>query len=105
MPDVSWLREAISDENGIADAAYISIIWALVAVIGTVSFLCGMSAVSYYRCYQIADVGQGVRAQVPCVYDPQPLGVAIGAVLAAFAGLIGALAGYMAATRRPARKE
>ena len=100
---MGWLREAIQDERGVADAAYVSIMWALLAVVGTVIFLCGMAAVSYFRCYSIADVGQGVRAQVPCIFDPQPLGVAIGAVLAAFAGLIGALAGYMAATRRAAR--
>jgi hypothetical protein len=97
---MGWLREAIQDENGVADAAYVSIMWALVSVVGTVLFLCVLSLISYMRCYNIADVGQGVRAQVPCVFDPQPLGVAIGAVLAAFAGLIGALAGYMAATRR-----
>jgi len=97
---MKWLREAISDENGVVDAAYVSIMWALASVMGTVLFLCGMAAYSYFSCYTIADVGQGIRAQVPCVFDPQPLGVAIAAVLAAFAGLIGALAGYMAATRR-----
>jgi hypothetical protein len=96
----NWLREAVTDENGVVDAAYVSIIWALAAVVSTVTFLCLMAAISYFRCYQIADVGAGVRAQVPCTFDPQPVGVAIGAVLAAFAGMIGALAGYMAATRR-----
>jgi hypothetical protein len=95
-----WLHEAVTDENGVVDAAYVAVMWALAAVCGTVIFLCAMSAISYFNCYVIADVGGGTRAQVPCSFDPQPVGVAIGAVLAAFAGMIGALAGYMAATRR-----
>jgi uncharacterized membrane protein len=99
----TWLREAISDVDGMADAAYIVVLWVAIGVLCSIAFICIMSAISYFRCYTIADVGQGIRAQVPCVYDPWPTGSAIGAVCTAFAALLGALAGYMAATRRPPR--
>jgi hypothetical protein len=61
-----------------------------------------MSAISYARCTQIVDVGQGVRSAVPCSYDPNPLGIAIAACLGAFGSPIGALALYMGQTRRVA---
>ena len=97
---MTWLREAISDEGGLADIAYISIAWLVAVMAGSVLFLCVMSAVSYTRCTEIVEVGQGVRSAIPCKYDPNPLGLAIAACLGAFGSPIGALALYMAQTRR-----
>lgn len=97
---MSWLREAISDENKQADMAYVAIGALIGTLIGSVGFLCMMSAISYYNCQEIVDVGQGIRASVRCKYDPNPLGIAIAACIAAFGSPIGALAGYMVATRR-----
>lgn len=97
---MTWLREAISDNDGLADIAYISIAWLVAIMVLSITFLCAMSAVSYLRCTEIVDVGQGVRSAVPCKYDPQPLGTSIAACLAAFGSPIGALALYMAQTRR-----
>ncbi len=97
---MSWLREAISDSDGVADMAYLAIGWLVAIMIGSIVFLCAMSAVSYARCTQIVDVGQGVRSAIPCPYDPNPLGIAIAACLGAFGSPIGALALYMGQTRR-----
>jgi hypothetical protein len=102
---VGWLRESVSDSDGSADIAYISIAGLVLVLIGTVIFLCAMSAIAYARCDVITDVGQGVRAAIPCPYDPNPLGLAIAACLGAFGSPIGALALYMAQTRRqPAQR-
>ena len=97
---MSWLRQAISDSDGLADMAYISIAGLVAIMVSSIVFLCGMSAVSYARCTQIVDVGQGVRSAIPCPYDPNPLGLAIAACLGAFGSPIGALALYMGQTRR-----
>lgn len=95
-----WLRESISDENGQADIAYISIAGLVLAMVSAIAFLCAMSAISYARCEQVVDVGQGVRAAIPCPYDPQPLALGIAACIAGFGSPIAALAAYMAQTRR-----
>jgi hypothetical protein len=100
---VTWLREAISDERKQADMDYVAIGALVLALVFTVNFLCAMSAISYARCSQVQEVGtkeNTVRAFVPCSYDPNPLGIAIAACIAAFGSPIGALAGYMVATRR-----
>ena len=91
---------ALQDSDGSADIAYISIAGLVLVLVATVLFLCAMSAISYARCEQIVDVGQGIRAAIPCPYDPNPLGLAIAACLGAFGSPIGALALYMAQTRR-----
>jgi hypothetical protein len=105
---MNWIRESISDENNSADIAYVSIGGLVIAMVASIAFLCAMSAVSYARCTQIVDVGQGVRSAVPCSYDPNPLGLAIAACLGAFGSPIAALAVYMGQTRRrpadPAQK-
>lgn len=100
---MSWLREAISDENHLADMAYVAIGALVLSLVSAVAFLCIMSAVAYARCEKIVDVGKPpdlVRAAIPCDYDPNPLGLSIAACIAAFGSPIGALAGYMVATRR-----
>lgn len=100
---MTWLREAISDEGNHADMAYVSIGGLILVMIGTVLFLCTMSAIAYSRCTKIVDVGTPKapqRAAVPCDYDPNPLGIAIAACLGAFGSPIGALALYMGQTRR-----
>jgi hypothetical protein len=97
---MKWLREAISDEGGLADMAYIAIGALTVSAIASLMFVMAMSTVSYVRCTHIVDVGDKVRAAIPCTFDPLPVGQAAGLIFGAFAALIGALAGYMAATRR-----
>lgn len=85
--------------------AFISIGVIIVTMFITVGFLCIMSAISYSRCTVIADVGEGTRAALACVYDPSPLGMSVAAILGAFGSPIAALAAYMAAVKRPAKKE
>ena len=97
---MGWFHEAVSDDKGLVDMALISIGIIVVTLLGTVVFLCTMSAISYSNCTVISDVGQGVRAAIPCVYDPGPLGLSVAAILGAFGSPIAALAAYMAATRR-----
>ena len=100
---MSLLREAVSDERGVGDMAYLSIAGLIAVMVGSIIFLCSMSAISYARCEQIVDVGKPpdlVRASIPCPYDPNPLGIAIAACLGAFGSPIGALALYMGQTRR-----
>ena len=100
---MKWLREAISDDQGFADMAYICIGALAASAIGALTFIFAMSVVSYVRCTHIVDVGEGVRAAVACTFDPLPVGQAAGLVFGAFAALIGSLAGYMAATKRSPR--
>lgn len=107
---MGWLREAIEDDGKPprADMAYVAIGGLILALISSAAFLCAMSAISYARCSQVQEVGTKenvVRAFVPCTYDPNPLGIAIAACIAAFGSPIGALAGYMVATRRREAKE
>lgn len=107
---VGWLREAIEDDGRPprADMAYVAIGGLILALIASATFLCAMSAISYARCTQIMEVGTKenlIKAFVPCSYDPNPLGIAIAACIAAFGSPIGALAGYMVATRRRETKE
>lgn len=97
---MTWLREAISDEHGQGDAAYISILSIAVTLVGTVVFLCMMSVVSYARCTHVVDVSYGKILATSCQFDPQPLALGIAAAIGAFGAPIIALAGYMAATRR-----
>lgn len=102
----SWFKQAISDETGQVDMAYLVIGQLSIAAIASLAFVGIMSFISYTRCTRIVDVGKGkelVRAAVPCVFDPLPFGQAAGLIFAAFAALIGAFAGYMAATRRRPR--
>ena len=82
--------------------AYIAVGWLVATLVASITFLCVMSAISYARCLHITDVGQGVRAAISCVYDPNPLGLSIAAILGAFGAPIAGLAAYMAATRRSA---
>ncbi len=95
-----WIREAISDNDGLVDIAYVSIGVLVFLMAASIIFLCTMSAWSWLSCTKIVDVGQGVRASVSCDYDPSPLGLAIAACLGAFGSPIGALALYMGQTRR-----
>jgi hypothetical protein len=102
-----WLREAVSDDAGLADMAYISIGALTVTAIVALVFIFSMSVIDYATCKPITTVSKGdqsVTSVIPCRYDPLPLGQAAGLIFAAFAGLIGSLAGYMAATRRGGRR-
>lgn len=101
---MKWLREAISDEDGRADIAYISIGALTASAITSLTFIFVMSAVSYHNCRTITQIAQKagdvVTSIAPCTFDPLPVGQAAGLIFGAFGALIGALAGYMAATRR-----
>lgn len=101
---MKWLREAVSDQDGLADMAYIVIGALAVSAICSLAFILAMATVSYIRCTHIVDVGEGVRAAISCVFDPLPVGQSAGLIFGAFGALIGALAGYMAATRRASAK-
>lgn len=101
---MSWLREAISDDQGLADMAYVAIGFLTTAACFALTFICVMSAISYHACKPVLTVATGAQAVtsvVPCNFDPLPVGQAAGLIFGAFATLIGALAGYMAATRKP----
>jgi len=105
---VSWLREAISDENNQADMAYIAIGSLTVAAIFSLVFIFAMSAVSYHKCQPITTVAKGEQSTtsvIPCNFDPLPVGQSAGLIFGAFGALIGALAGYMAATRKGPRPQ
>ena len=102
---MNWLRQAISDEQGLADMAYIAIGALTLSAIAALAFICTMSAISYHACKPVTTVATGAQAVtsvVPCNFDPLPVGQAAGLIFGAFGALIGALAGYMAATRKRA---
>src|SRR3954471_8456023 len=86
---MSLIREALTDENHQGDIAYLAIAGLTLAAIGALTFIFAMSTWSYANC------------KMPCAFDPLPVGQAAGLIFGAFGALIGALAGYMAATRKP----
>lgn len=93
---MSILREALTDENGQGDIAYIAIGALTAAAIGALTFIFGMSAWDYFSCRPLVKPDVVVN----CSFSPLPIGQAAGLIFGAFATLIGALAGYMVATRR-----
>ena len=102
---MSWLREAISDENQQADIAYVVIAMLSLAVVFSIAFLFAMSAWDYSVCKPITTLATGTEAVThiqPCRFDPLPLGQSTGLIFAAYATLFGGLSAYMIATRRPA---
>ena len=94
---MDWIRESISDEHGVADVAYVSLFIIVFAVLGAIAFVCLMSAVSFCMCHELPMT----TPPTLCRFDPQPLGIAVGAICTGFATALGALAAYMAATRPP----
>jgi hypothetical protein len=104
---VNIFREAVTDSTGAVDVANLSLFLVMNAVLSTVFFICVMAYLSYIRCApspaQVVGVAptQTIIPAVTCAFDPQPIGLAIGAVFAGFATALGALAAYMAATRPP----
>jgi hypothetical protein len=67
------------------------------AVLGAIILTGSMSVVAFFMCTE----NLSVNPQVLCRYDPLPLGQAVGLICSGFGVSLGALAGYMAATRRP----
>jgi hypothetical protein len=94
---MSWLRSCLTDRDGSYDIAYVSMFGVCITVLGAIPFMCIMAGVSYWHCIPVYQESGSV---VQCVFDPQPLGFAIGAVAGGFATALGALAAYMLATRR-----
>lgn len=104
---MSIVREAMSDEGGQGDMAYIAIGLLTVAAVLSLAFIFSMSAVSYHKCEPITTVSKGDQSTtsvIPCNFDPLPVGQAAGLIFGAFAALIGSLAGYMAATRKQSQR-
>jgi hypothetical protein len=93
---MNWICSTLTDGEGRFDVAYVSLFGVMGAVIGSIAVMCAMSIVAYMRCTPIV---RETAALVTCTYDPQPLGIAIAAVCGGFATALGALAGYMLATR------
>lgn len=84
---MSIFRGAITDEKGQVDVANLALFWVMVSVLGAITFACGMSFLAWFAgCRGAAHV---------CAYDPQPLGVAVGAICVGFATALGALGAYM----------
>lgn len=97
--------EALRDENGQGDMAYMAIGLLCIGALVSLGWVCLMVAIDYGHCINtpvttIAKGEQSVTSIVPCRFDPLPLGQAAGLIFGAFAALIGSLAGYMAATKR-----
>ena len=100
----NWLREAVSDDQGLADMAYVAIGALTVAAIVTLGFVCVMAMISYHTCMPDITIGPDSERHIKnCAFDPLPVGQAAGLVFGAFAALIGSLAGYMAATKRASK--
>lgn len=97
----SILRGALTDENGQGDIAYIAMGGLGLAVLGPILVMTAMSMVAHFRCVPHTIVVKEALTVIACPYDPQPLGTAIGLACGGFGIALGALAGYMAATRKP----
>lgn len=94
---MNWIHSSLTDENGRYDVAYVSLFGIMGAVLSSVVVMCTVSTMAYFRC-QVFTVNEVI---VNCLYDPQPLGTAIGFACGGFATALAALAGYMVATRTP----
>lgn len=97
-------EQSLTDESGQGDIAYLSIAALTAAALGALTFIFVMATISYHNCQPITTISKGdqsVTSVIPCNFDPLPLGQAAGLIFGAFAALIGSLAGYMAATRKP----
>ena len=104
----NWIREAISDDRGQADMAFVAIGFLTMAAVLALGFICVTAAISYHECKPVTTIATGpqpVTSIVPCNFDPLPVGQATGLVFGGFATLIGALAGYMAATGSRRRRD
>ena len=84
VPDGNWLRGAATDERGLWDAAYISVLALAGLVVLTVVVEIALVAAAWW-------LGKP--------YDPRPLGTAMGYICGGFATAIGGLAGYMWGSR------
>ena len=103
MKALKILQEALTDESGQGDIAYVAIGALTMAAIASLTFIFTMSTISYAKCQPVTTISKGdqsVTSVIPCNFDPLPLGQASGLIFGAFAALIGSLAGYMAATRK-----
>ena len=84
---MSWWREAISDEDGQGDIAYIGLATIIVMFVAVATFECVMVLIAYIR---------GVA------FDPLPLAQAFALIVGAvFSTGLAGLTAYMLATRKP----
>lgn len=103
------ITEALRDEDGLGDIAFIMIGTLGVCAIITLNFICGMSAIDYAHCLStpvttVTKGAEGLTSVVPCRFDPLPIGQAAGLIFGAFSALIASLGGYMALVRRKPRQ-
>lgn len=82
---MNWTRAALTDADGEFDVANIGLAVLIVLVLGSIPSLILMVALALYH-------------ERP--FDPQPLGIAIGAICTGFATALGAFAAYQAATKK-----
>lgn len=84
---VSLFREAIVDEKGQVDVVNVALFWLMLTVLGAITFACVMSFFSWLASCR------GAAHQ--CSYDPQSLGIAVGAICTGFSTAVGAVGAYM----------
>lgn len=94
---MSLLRDAIVDARGQVDVANLALVWLFISVLGAITFACAMELWAYARCSPTpAQVVNNVVIQATtCAFDPQPLGLAVGAICGGFATCLTALAIYI----------
>lgn len=86
-------QQAIRDEKGQVDVAYLAVFYLMVSVLGAISVVCFLDAAIVLSCV----FGHGMK----CTYDPQALGIAVGAICGGFAAALGALGAYMRLVQPP----
>lgn len=92
---MTLFREAIVDANGQVDVANLGMFWVNLVVLGTITFVCAMSALSWWtRCH---------GPEHACGFDPMPIGAAVGAIAAGYATALTALGAYLRLQRRDER--
>lgn len=94
---MSIFHSAIVDEKGQVDIGNLSLFWVLISVLGSITFVSVMSAWSFGACVQDMEAVPPVL----CRYDPQPFGIAVGAICGGFATALGALGVYMRLVQAP----
>jgi hypothetical protein len=83
---MSWLREAVSDDNGLGDIAYAGVGSIIVMFVGVSVYLCAMVTVGYIRDES---------------FDPLPIAQAFSLITGAvFSTGLAGLTAYMMATKK-----
>lgn len=98
---MNWLHSSLTDETGSYDVAYVSLAGITFLILGSIVYVCCMTLVDWWVCNPVIEDG---KLLIACGrFDADAIGNAVGKICAAYAAALAALAGYMAATRRPDR--